>query len=227
VDIVNGRIDITYGNNANPAISGKVLSLTPYESGDFNNVVWRCGDAPAPPNLRALGSAAGGHRAVYQTSTIPAPYQSAACAALTAIPGIPGDSPIRSQISEGLYLAAAAKVAVAEYAAQWGRAPANRTDVGLTANPTDTAGRFVTNIDVVNGRIDITYGNEANAAIAGKVLSLTPYEMGQAGPITWRCGHRPALDGMQPLGSASDGAVAVYQASTVDNQYLPADCRSF
>lgn len=226
VDIVNGRIDITYGNNAHPAISGKVLFLTPYESKD-SNVVWRCGDAPAPPNLRELGSAAGGHRAVYQASTVAAQYQSAACAALTVIPDAPGGSPIRSQIAEGLILAAEAKVAVADYAASWGRAPANRTAVGLTANPTDTASRFVTKIDVVNGRIDITYGNEANAAIAGKVLSLTPYVMGQTSPITWRCGHRPALDGMQPLGSASDGAAAVYQASTVDNQYLPADCRSF
>jgi type IV pilus assembly protein PilA len=53
---------------------------------------------------------------------------------------------------------------------------------------------------VTNGRIDITYGNEANAAIAGKVLSLTPYEMGQTGSIAWRCGNSPAPQGMQPLG---------------------------
>lgn len=224
VDIVNGRIDITYGNNANPAISGKVLSLTPYESKDFN-VVWRCGNAPAPPNLRELGSAAGGHHAVYQTSTVATQYQSTACAAIAAIPGIPGGSPIRSQITEGLGLAAGIKTAVAEFYMSIGQLPTNRVKIGLTPNPTDTAGRFVKQVEVTNGRIDITYGNEANAAIAGKVLSLTPYEIGQTGSITWRCGNSPAPHDMQPLGSASGGNAAAYQASTVDNQYLPPDCR--
>ena len=114
MDVVDGRIDITYGNNANPAISGKVLSLTPYESKDFN-VVWRCGNAPSPPNLRELGSAAGGQRAVYQISTVDAQYQSAACGEVGAIPGIPGSGPIDSQIVEGLALAAAVKTAVAEF----------------------------------------------------------------------------------------------------------------
>ena len=75
------------------------------------------------------------------------------------------DYTIRSQVTEGLTLASAAKTAVAESFANTGAAPADRTAAGMTATATDTSGNYVNQVDVANGTLTITYGNKANAAI--------------------------------------------------------------
>ncbi len=70
----------------------------------------------------------------------------------------------------------------------------------------------------------ITFGHEANAAISGLTVTMTPYETPELG-IVWRCGTAPAPTGLQPLGTAGGGTVATYTAPTVLDQYLPASCR--
>src|SRR5215831_12301535 len=76
------------------------------------------------------------------------------------------DYTIRAQVTEGMNLAAAAKAAVSESFTNKGVAPANRTAAGMSANPGDTAGKYVSQVAVTNGVIQITYnGNEANAII--------------------------------------------------------------
>jgi type IV pilus assembly protein PilA len=93
--------------------------------------------------------------------------------------------------------------------------PASNAEVGCTSGP----GSYVKQVAVVNGRIDITYGNGAHWAIQDKVLSLTPYEFDSGtGMLTWRCGNTPAPANAQPL--------AEYLPSTVESKYLPAQCRS-
>jgi type IV pilus assembly protein PilA len=58
VEITDGRIDITFGGPlAHQDIIGRLVSLTPYET-DGNTVVWRCGNAPAPPGIPLKGGAA-------------------------------------------------------------------------------------------------------------------------------------------------------------------------
>ncbi|MDX1562799.1 MAG: pilin, partial [Gammaproteobacteria bacterium] len=85
------------------------------------------------------------------------------------------DYTIRAQVSEGLNLANAAKSAVAETVLAEDRVPANRVDAGMTTDPANTSGLYVASVDIVNGRIDITYGNNAHGLIAGRTVSLTPY----------------------------------------------------
>src|SRR5690242_15212026 len=70
------------------------------------------------------------------------------------------DYTIRAQVSEGMNLAAAAKAAVAESFLNRGTAPATRTVAGMSANAGDTRGKYVTGVNVTNGIITITYGNE-------------------------------------------------------------------
>jgi type IV pilus assembly protein PilA len=72
------------------------------------------------------------------------------------------DSTIRAQVAEGMSLAAAAKIAVAEDFLNEGRPPVDRIDAGMTPNPADTTGKFVSSVAVANGVIIVTYGNEAN-----------------------------------------------------------------
>ena len=131
---------------------------------------------------------------------------------------------IRAQVAEGLSIATNAKAGIADIFIDRGEAPANRSVAGLTDNATDTSGAYVTAVDIENGRIGVTFGNDANAAIAGQTLYLTPYETGDLG-VVWRCGNAPEYTGLQTMGTSGGGNAAVYAASTVDNRYLPATCR--
>jgi type IV pilus assembly protein PilA len=130
---------------------------------------------------------------------------------------------IRAQVSEGLQLASAAKHPVATSFLDDGRAPADRVEAGLSPNPTDATGSYVTQIDVVDGVLVITYGHAASALINGLTLTLTPYQTPDR-TIVWRCGTSPPPPGVVELGTGSNNAT-VYIAPTVPDQYLPTSCR--
>jgi type IV pilus assembly protein PilA len=138
------------------------------------------------------------------------------------------DYTIRAQVSEGMSLAAAAKAAVAESFLNRGAAPANRTEAGMTATATDTQGKYVSGVEVANGTIVITYGNDANAQIQGETLGLTPYETIDLS-VVWRCGDALAPNGLATMGTSGAVNAAVYDSGTlVSNnltQYLPSACR--
>jgi type IV pilus assembly protein PilA len=127
------------------------------------------------------------------------------------------DYTIRAQVSEGMSLAAAAKTAVAETFLNRGTAPADRTAAGMTANATDTQGKYVASVEVEDGVITITYGNEAHARIDTETLTLTPY-MSPDQSVVWRCGNAP-----DPGLSLMTGST--YAAPTVAENYLPSACR--
>ena len=139
------------------------------------------------------------------------------------------DYTIRAQVSEGMALAAAAKAAVAEDFLNEGAAPADRLDAGMTANAGDTQGKYVASVNVANGTIVITYGNESNAQIANETLGLTPYESGDLSVI-WKCGGAPVPAGAAGLMGASGAVnVAILNNGTLAGaafqQYLPSACR--
>jgi type IV pilus assembly protein PilA len=131
---------------------------------------------------------------------------------------------IRAQVSEGLQLAAAAKAPVATSYIDDGRAPVDRLDAGLSADPADSTGSYVSSINVTNGVLVITYGHASNALIAGRTLTLTPYQTPDR-TVVWRCGASSAPAGTLELGTGS-ASVAVYIAPTIPEQYLPPNCRS-
>jgi type IV pilus assembly protein PilA len=141
------------------------------------------------------------------------------------------DYTVRAQVTEGLSLAGAAKAAVAESFSNTGLAPANRTEAGMSANATDTNGKYVSSVNVGTppGVILITYGPGANAVIANQTLGLTPYET-QDKSVAWRCGASPIPPGTTLLMGNGTGQVAVYTAGTLGttanlNKYLPKACR--
>jgi type IV pilus assembly protein PilA len=131
---------------------------------------------------------------------------------------------VRGQVAEGLQFAASIKVPVADSFINDGDAPTDRTDVGISANPTDTRGRYVQSVDVSNGALIITYGNSASDVITNLTLTITPYET-PGRDIVWRCGTAPAPVGLSLLGTAGGGNVAVYVPPTIPSQYLPPPCR--
>ncbi len=134
------------------------------------------------------------------------------------------DYTIRAQVSEGLSLAAAAKASITESFNDSGAAPATRVAAGMTANATDTSGKYVTQVAVANGAITVTFGNDANAVLAGQTLALTPFESVDLS-ITWQCGRSAAPPGTALMGTAGAANIAVAGVTTVLAQHLSAACR--
>lgn len=95
------------------------------------------------------------------------------------------DYAVRSQVGEGLNLAAAAKVSVAEYYQDRGAFPADNATAGLEAAG-NIRGSYVTGVEVTGaGLIEVTFGNEANVKILNAVLTMTPTD--NAGSVAWAC----------------------------------------
>jgi type IV pilus assembly protein PilA len=130
------------------------------------------------------------------------------------------DYTIRAQVSEGMNLAAAAKAAVAETYLNRGVAPADRAEAGMTDTDTDTQGKYVQSVDVVQGEIIITYGNEAHGNIDGMVLILTPF-LSEDESVVWQCGLATTGAAFSAMGANTSNG-----ATTVETQYLPSACRA-
>jgi type IV pilus assembly protein PilA len=131
---------------------------------------------------------------------------------------------VRAQVAEGLNMAAHAKAPIADAFLNDGEAPINRLAAGMTANATDSMGKYVSGVNVNNGVVVVTFGNDANAAISALNVTLTPYETADLS-LVWRCGTAPAPAGLSPMGTRGGGNTATYIAPSVPDQYLPASCR--
>ena len=137
------------------------------------------------------------------------------------------DYTIRSQVSEGASLVASGKTAYSEFVTNKGRLPntANPANASLgMAQPTSIQGNYVTQVAAnINGGIDVTYGNQANAAITGSVLSFRMATDQMPNPntnVAWVCGNAP-----DPNATQTTGAVGAPQNTTVASKYLPSSCR--
>lgn len=128
---------------------------------------------------------------------------------------------IRAQVAEAASMAAGAKTPVIDAFNNTGRPPADRAAAGMTAAPTDTRGSFVASVNVVNGRVDVKFGNNAHQEIFDKTLSLTPYMSG-TGSFIWRCGLAPAPDADIMAGG---GVETVYIEPDIPARYLPKGCK--
>jgi type IV pilus assembly protein PilA len=110
--------------------------------------------------------------------------------AAIAIPAY-SDYTIRAQVSEGLNLSGGAKAAISEFSMDTGRFPSDNTTAGIAVLATDINGKYVTQVGVgvtggvANGVINVTYGNDANAALTGANLVLSPSTNG--GSVEWTC----------------------------------------
>ena len=124
---------------------------------------------------------------------------------------------IRDQIGEALPLADIAKTKVAESWAALQSFPADNAAAGLP--PADKiVGNYVSAIAVRDGAIEMTFGNRANGALKGKVLTLRPAVVEEAPivPVAWICGYASVPAKMTVKGAAT---------TTVPQGYLPLKCR--
>ena len=142
------------------------------------------------------------------------------------------DYVIRTQVSEGMTLAADLKASIAEYYAQTGEWPADLIDAGLgsAAAAGDKSGRYVEGVSVVNGTITIDYGRDANQAINtatdADLLSLKPY-INLNRDVLWVCGNAnaPAGSGVTDV-PAPGGTASGANRTDLQEKYMPASCRT-
>ncbi len=110
------------------------------------------------------------------------------------------DYSARSKVTEGIGLAGAAKTAVSEYRLSTSNWPSDNAAAGLPAAASIT-GHDVGSVAVSGaGLITVTFSS-MDPALHAKTLVLTPTPAG--GSLTWKCNS----------------------GSTLEEQYLPADCR--
>lgn len=127
---------------------------------------------------------------------------------------------IRAQVTEGLSLGDGWKTAMSEYYANNGIMP---TMAQLNAAGVNSStGKYVSAITVTSGAIDITFGAQANAAIQGFHLYVTPYTNAN-NDIVWRCGTAAAPSGAS-VNLAS--GTSYTSSNTVPPQYLPTACHA-
>jgi len=125
---------------------------------------------------------------------------------------------IRSQVTEGLTMAAAAKAGVAEFYANKGTWPSGNSAAGM-GEPSEIQGKYVQSIEVKDGGIEITYGNEANVKnLLSETVGLEP-GASDNGDVIWKCGTADV-----PTGWGSDTASGTTSTS-IAGKYLPSSCR--
>jgi uncharacterized RDD family membrane protein YckC len=112
---------------------------------------------------------------------------------------------VRSQVSEGIVLAAGAKVAIAEYDSNRGSFPRNNAEAGLAA-PSSITGMYVSSVTVGTlrdgtGGIRVDFSDASNSVLHGKYLLLIAQPQAD-GTLQWSCAD-----------------------STVDAKYMPSSCR--
>jgi len=137
--------------------------------------------------------------------------------ALIAMPSMQ-DKLVRDQLVEAVRLADIAKAPIA---AHWTTAHALLPDNASAGLP--SAERIVSNhvsaVAIEAGAIHITFGNQANGAIRGKVLTLRPAVVADAPvvPVAWVCGNAAAPEPMTVNGT---------NRTDIASNFLPLNCRA-
>jgi type IV pilus assembly protein PilA len=135
------------------------------------------------------------------------------------------DYTIRTQVSEGLTLAAQAKAAVSETFSNTGVAPLTRAAAGMSPNAVDTTGNYVSQMAVVGGVITVMYSNvapqRAHQLVNGLTLTLVPFTAVD-GSIAWKC--RSVGSVANPTATIMNGSVDA--AGTLLDKYAPSECRA-
>ncbi len=136
--------------------------------------------------------------------------------ATLAVPGLL-NSITRDQVLEAGPLANVAKKAIG---AEWTATqtlPTDNAAAGLPV-PSKFVNNYVTSLAVENGAIQITFGNSANRALTGHVLTLRPavVEDTPIVPVAWVCGFAAVPGGMTIKGENRTDIAA---------SLLPVNCR--
>lgn len=136
---------------------------------------------------------------------------------LIAVPALK-ENMLRRQVKEGLLLANVAKDGVQKTYGATGKMPANNADAGVP-EPAKIVGNLVSEVNVAQGAVTVTFGNNAGKSLEGRKVTLRPAVVPNTPvvPIAWICHQVAVPKGMQVLGS---------DETDIEMSWLPAECRS-
>ena len=137
--------------------------------------------------------------------------------AMMAVPSY-RDRIVREQIQAALPLADMAKKPIAEWWSATLTFP--HDNATLLLPPADKiVNNYIDKLTVQDGAINLSFGNRAHGAIAGKILTIRPAVVADAPtvPVTWVCGMAEAPGKMTLQGS---------NQTSVPENFLPLDCRT-
>lgn len=136
--------------------------------------------------------------------------------ALMAIPSSMGKV-VREQIIAALPLADVAKTPIAT---AWATSQEILVDNAVADLPTSNkvVSNFISDTEIENGAIHLTFGNKAHPIIQYKVLTLRPavIEESKVVPVAWVCGNAKAPTNMTVKGE---------NKTNIPDEYLPRLCR--
>jgi type IV pilus assembly protein PilA len=124
---------------------------------------------------------------------------------------------IRDQVVEALPLADIAKGPVALAWSAGLPLPDTNEAAGLPAADRIVS-NYVSSVAIQQGAIHVTFGNRANQALKGKILTLRPAVVADAPivPVAWVCGNASVPDKMTVKGT---------NRTNLDLLFLPLRCR--
>ena len=136
--------------------------------------------------------------------------------ALMAIPSMQ-DNVLKRQVREGLALADLAKKGVQGAWSVAGEMPADNKAAGIPEHD-KIVGNLVKDVNVTDGAVTLTFGNNASKALDDKKVTLRPAVVPDQPvvPIAWLCHEVAVPKGMEVRGK---------NATDVPSNYLPAECR--
>ncbi len=135
---------------------------------------------------------------------------------LMAVPAMQ-DGALKRQVKDAMQLATVAETGVQVAYSLGGTMPADNKAAGLP-DPDKIVSQFVKGVNVANGAVTLTLGNNASKALEGMTLTLRPAVVPDQPivPIAWLCHNVGVPDKMQVLGE---------DATNVPSKWLPVECR--
>lgn len=103
--------------------------------------------------------------------------------AALAIPFYQGHA-VREEIAQGVASTERPRALIAQYIGERGALPGSNADLGLP-RPEAIQARYVSSIRVADGKVVVTYGNEAARVIRGSHVVISP--VGNAAMLRWLC----------------------------------------
>jgi len=152
-----------------------------------------------------------------------------AIVAITAIIGALGVSAyrtfaVRAEIASGIASTEGVRDRVTAAFKTTGIPPSDRQAAGVAPGRDEAWGDYVEDVEIVRGRVDLRFGHHAGDTIAGRTVSLTPFESADQ-RIVWLCGNKLPGPGLEPLGFAGRAAQPVQVLTLIETRYLPPNCR--
>lgn len=128
------------------------------------------------------------------------------------------DQMIRKQIVDAVPLAEIAKTPIAAAWAVAQSIPRDNAGAGLPAAD-KIVNNFISAVSINDGAIHIVFGNSANSAIKGRILSMRPAVVDDAPvvPVAWVCGNAAGPGKMTIRGK---------NKTNIPARYLPPNCRA-